>query len=517
MMNRYLVLLFTLFVLGLSSCNQKSQQKSPQIEAAPQIVDRIMLANGGVIQGKLVEETSQIIRIEWQDGIVGFHPSEIQSIERGVPKDQVGSVKDDLSVPTFESEEEKKAKWPEGVDHRVLMKNGEWVHGRIISKSADVFTVRQQLEGGGSIELDLKLDRIEKIELWRPPIPDGGERLSEFRKKYRSLELIQKGNYTVLTSESDPADLKAYLKTLDQFYHDFLFYFFELIDLNRSPEPLDVIIFGTRNEFDRILSEIGYNARSNPVGFYHFHAKKLFFYNVKADHKVQAALHKSYAFQSQMATLKSEVEARYGPNAGSVRGQIERATEAAEREELRILGEASLQNVRVLRHESAHQLFHLLGITPIEVYSGGWLIEGLAVYCEPEPIGDINGEKLMQLRFELEKNELMPLEYLLNFGRGTGFHKLDPRYAQLAYAESWAFIYFLMQKYREAFLGYLVEMRTQNQGFNSDAERKLLEKHLTKDLKAIEQEFFPFVRKLIAESIDEKTYQDSRLRFVTAS
>ncbi len=196
-------------------------------------------------------------------------------------------------------------------------------------------------------------------------------------------------------------------------------------------------------------------------------------------------------------------------------GSLDRATEKSERGELKLLAEINAQNTRVIRHEGAHQLFHLFGITPLEVYSGAWLIEGIAVYCETDPIGDVHEEKLMQLRFELEKRDLMPLEYLLNFSRGKGLHQLDPLYANLAYSESWALIQFLMtQGYRENVFNYLKEMRVQGPEFDSAAELKLLEKHLGKDLKIIEAEFFPYVRKLIAENIDDETYEDFRIRFI---
>ena len=96
---------------------------------------------------------------------------------------------------------------------------------------------------------------------------------------------------------------KFYLKTLEHSYDDFLIHFFGLFELDRTLDPLDVLIFGTQKEFAQILAEIGYNARSNPVGFYHFHAKKLVFYNVRSDEKIQAALKEIHEYQSDIAEL----------------------------------------------------------------------------------------------------------------------------------------------------------------------------------------------------------------------
>ena len=497
-----------------SSCNQQSQPQThaqttiqPAVTVAPQIVDRIILTNGGSIEGKIVSETPEMIRIEWEGSVVGFQRNEIQSVERGTAQTAEGG----LQVPTFQSEEEKKEAWPAGADHRILLKNGEWINGTIVDKKDNAFVVKQKFEEGGSIEIEINLDRVEKIQLWKPSEADHQTRLSEFLQRYPHMKLLQKGYYTILSSETDPADLKFYLKTLEQFYSDFLVHFFGLFELDRTLDPLDVLIFGTQQEFKKILAEVGYHARSNPIGFYHFHAKKLVFYNVRSDTEVQSALKEIHEYQSDIAQLKETGEAeQYG-------GQVEQASESASREELRLLGKVTAQNVKVIRHEGGHQLFHLTGVTPIEVYAGGWLIEGLAVYCETDPIGTPHEERLMQLRFELERSELMPLEYLLHFKRGTELHQLDPLYANLAYAESWAFVYFLMQNYRDPFFHFLKEMRVQNETFDSQGELVLLEKHLGKDLKTIEQEFSPFVKDLIARYTDDKTYQDYRLRLISAT
>ena len=422
-----------------------------------------------------------------------------------------------IYVPTFKSLEEEKASWPEGAKHRVMLKNGEVVGGEIVKKTDQALTVRQKLEEGGAISLDLSLERVETIDLWRPEL-NPGERFQVLKSQNPDFKLIQKNYYHILTSEQDPAELKLYVNELDHFYHDFLMYFFDLIDRDRQPEPLDVVIFGTRNEFDAMLREIGYNFKSNPIGFYHFNQKKLFFYNAKTESGFQKAVGRSRQFQAHMEKLGSEIQAQYGSQSTKVQGAIERASDQAERYELQVNAEARTRTLGVIRHEGAHQLFHLLGIMPSELYQGGWLVEGIAVYGETEPIGEVHETRLIELRYELESRDLMPLEYLLNFGRGTDFHKMDPLYANLAYAESWAFIYFLMhQGYGKQFFDYLKALRLQSAEFNSTLDRALLEQHIGKNVKDLEQDFFAFTKRLVQESVDEKTYQEYRLRLIRAA
>jgi hypothetical protein len=124
----------------------------------------------------------------------------------------------------------------------------------------------------------------------------------------------------------------------------------------------------------------------------------------------------------------------------------------------------------------------------------------------------------MQLRYELEKKELVPLEYVLNFGRGAGFHGLDPLYTFIAYAESWAFVYFLEhQGYHEKFFNYIKDLKTQGPEFGAAQDAELLVKHLGKNLKELYQEFAPFVKKLVEDTVDEDTYQKYRMSLVKMS
>ena len=209
----------------LASCAPQDRS-APQVQAAPQATDRIVLTGGGVIEGKIVEETPSEVRIKWQNGVIGFSRAEIESVERGVMQGSGRELAEGLYVPKFESEEEVEKKWPEGVDHLVYLTNGERIGGRIIKVDQKLLTVRQSLEGGGAIEHDLDLEHVEKIELW--PVPDvhAKDRFSDFRQSDPDLKLLDKGYYHIFSTEQNPIDLRQFLKALDHFYHDFLLHFF---------------------------------------------------------------------------------------------------------------------------------------------------------------------------------------------------------------------------------------------------------------------------------------------------
>jgi hypothetical protein len=493
-------ILLTITFFLITSCARESE---PTVTVVPRNVDKLILAGGGVIQGEIVEETESQIRIKWQDGVVGFHPSEVERIERSAASDAQAEGQDDLYVPIYESEEEKARKWPEGMDHFVWLTKGEKLGGTIKKATGGWLTLRQNLEGGGAIEHDFKFEQIEKIALWPPSEEDAQARLAEFMKKYPHSDLLQEEYYNIISTEQDPADLRRFLRTLNQFYHEFLLNFFELIDLSHTHPPLDVLMLGTKQEFQDELVAIGFNPKSSPIGFYHFEIQKLVVYNAKSEMGVQMRLMQGQAYRSQL-----DEQAAQSPE---LLAQAERAKEHSAAQELKMLGQVLKQNKHVVRHEGGHQLFHLLGVTPLEVYSGGWLIEGLALYCETIPIGAIHPDWSMLLRYESEEGGLMPLSYLFNFAKGSGFHRLDPQYAKVAYAQSWAFIHFLMTRgYRNAFMSFLKEMRTMGPEFDAIGEQLLLEKHLGKKLTELDSEYVDYMKSIIHDYVDEKTYQDYR-------
>ena len=200
----------------IPACGKKDagtdQKISPKPAQAPEPakkktpVDRITLTNGGIIEGKIVEESPTMVRINWQGGIVGFSRAEIQSVEHAVSADSKTVTKDGVFVPAFESENQKKNSWPKGARHRVLLKNGEVVGGEIAQKTDQAFTVRQKLDEGGQVTLELPLERVEQIDLWQPqsgeprsdanlpngpPKLDSEDRFEALKKQFLGLKMIE--------------------------------------------------------------------------------------------------------------------------------------------------------------------------------------------------------------------------------------------------------------------------------------------------------------------------------------
>ncbi len=111
---------------------------------------------------------------------------------------------------------------------------------------------------------------------------------------------------------------------------------------------------------------------------------------------------------------------------------------------------------RVIRHEGAHQLFCHYGIHSQFALEPTWITEGLAEYCVPAKIGARHAGHWPRLREWARNDRLLSLGVLLNHRDPVGFFALDPRRAELAYAQSWALVYYLMEsRHRAGFLELL--------------------------------------------------------------
>lgn len=111
-------------------------------------------------------------------------------------------------------------------------------------------------------------------------------------------------------------------------------------------------------------------------------------------------------------------------------------------------------NEQLIRHEAAHQLLHELGW--LSSQHPTWLDEGLAQYCESTPIGTLHPRLVDRVRHFRDTGQLLPLPELLAHQAPTGFLAHDSAQTEIAYAQSWALVWWLMQPpRRDAFLALL--------------------------------------------------------------
>jgi hypothetical protein len=119
--------------------------------------------------------------------------------------------------------------------------------------------------------------------------------------------------------------------------------------------------------------------------------------------------------------------------------------------------------------------------------ANSWFVEGLAGFMEPSPIGGVNEERLAGVQEARRQNQILPLEFLNTFRMGS-FVGMAQQSALYAYAQSWAFCHFLMQRYPDGFLVYLKRLAREHPEEGQDTLAWLMDA-VGKEQRALEQEF----------------------------
>lgn len=506
---------FLILSLGLipAACSKKGASGKSGKEGPSQPADTVLLKNGGMIQGKIVRETPAEVEVRWQDGIVTFKREEIVGIKKN---DSQAQGEKGIVLPEQRDREdgsEEPASYP-----RVYLRNGTVKKNVAVAKKGANYVIGEKLEGGGVIEYDFTGEQIEKVALWPPVKPSDTDVFQDLRKHYSSFRRYEKPHYLII-SDDGAMDLNFYLKSLEQFYNEFLVYFLDFVKSDYKPRALEAVIFGQHATFQELLESAGFPKKAMILGFFTPETQILYLYNIKSMEMVNRYLNRSEDVEEKIKDRIEQISHHGGDQIEKTRvmGEGERIVEFLEKNRLKVEAEARAETVKTIRHEGAHQLLYEFDIYAKNSRQGAWLVEGLASFCEPPAIGEVHETRLMELKFELEKHHLMPLEYLLSFSAGSDIHRLEPAYASLGYAQSWAFVYFLMSgAYRDGFLQYVREVSRQGKEFDVEQDIALLEKHLGHKVAEMEKEFIPFVDKLIKDEIEDKKYEDFRLRMIIA-
>ncbi len=498
-MEKNFFILFLILVFLMPSCKGKNPLDG---SAAAEAKDTLIMKSGSMIQGVITGETGSRVTIKIAGGEIGFPVSDIAEIRRG---ETLVKTADGIQPVYAPSEEE--APFP-----RIYLTDGRIVSGKQISKEGHTFYLKQALEGGGTISFGFEEGKMEKLELWPPPSDKMLDRdFKTLRRLNMKYSYKKPPYYIVSTVES--SDLVLYFRTLQRFCSDFGMQFMDFIDTENPPPALGVVIFGNYDDF---LKSAGLPKGTNMAGFYMPDKKFLVLFNVKETDMVRFRLAYAENIEKNIGNYKTQIEMYSGSHSEgkwAAYDYLEKIQFNVEAYRMRLEAWARDLTMQTIRHEAGHQLFDLLGIDSGETYRGAWLSEGLAEYVSTEPFGDMNKDRLMFIRAELEAGRtLMPLQYLMGIPNGAGIQKLqDPNYTLLAYAQSWGLVHFLMTKYQRGFFDYIRELIQAGGDFDAPKDRALLEKHLGKTIKDLDFELEKYIREIMVSKLDKEEYDFFRL------
>jgi hypothetical protein len=124
--------------------------------------------------------------------------------------------------------------------------------------------------------------------------------------------------------------------------------------------------------------------------------------------------------------------------------------------------------------------------------ANSWLAEGVATYCETNPPGKWNDRWLFVYQEMAKKQGVYPLEAFTVYKMGS-FPGVSSEAMLNLYAQSWAFVTFLMEKYPKEFIDYQKKMAEKTAQDYEDINWLL--QSLGKDLRTVDKEFTEYMNK----------------------
>lgn len=489
-------LIFTL--LFFSSCTKEKPTPT---------TDTIVLKNGGKIQGAIQSETPEKIVLKYQDGLVDFRPDEIKEILRGQAK-----LKNETGIELANDSANTK-NYP-----RLIMKTGARIYGDKIIKENGFFLLERTANQQKVVEKYPEKE-VEGMYLWPEPDPAILDKAFLDERKKRAKDAFTMAPYFIL-SDVEASDFVLYRTALDRLFNDFMTHFYEVLEIEKHPvKGFAVKLYANQEEF---LRPLGMGPESMILGYFVPKTRVLHLYNVRQVEMLSFWLGEREDIEGKIAKMKSQIsQSNSDADSGKWQkyDQLEKIQFASEAQRAEVEFQARSQTIQTIRHEAGHQILNQFGIDSGDVHRGAWLSEGFAEYLGMEELGADNEMRLMDIRYDLEHgHQLIPLNGLMQIESGGGAHNVkDQFFSLLIYAESWAFVDFLMDRYKPQFLNYLIEIQKQQKGFTPADDVALLEKIVGKPLLELDKEFEPYIREMIKRIDDEKYLQYQSMKFKAAS
>jgi hypothetical protein len=371
-----------------------------------------------------------------------------------------------------------------------FLQNGQrqTVKGRMIVEAADGGVLVQAVDG--------TLWSIERNEL------QGRERLAPRFKPLTSEELSQQllaehpigfrtyttAHYVVCYNTS-----RAYAQwigsLLERLYKAFTSYWQGQGLRIREPEfPLPVVVFADRQAYDEASRIDLPSGTGNIVGFYSLRSNRINMFDLTGTEALRAAGNNGQIETGPNKIVQTSARSTTAANSASRRGSL--------REINQMLSQPSAEPlVATIIHEATHQIAFNCGMQTRYADIPLWLCEGLAVYCETPDlstnrawrgIGRVNYPRLERFRNNLSNWHEGSLEEMVRDSRRFR----DPKLALDAYADAWAFNYYLIKYEPKAYVAYLKVLAEKPPLIDDTPDARLAEfRDHFGDLHKLEQDF----------------------------
>jgi len=361
---------------------------------------------------------------------------------------------------------------------RLTLRDGRVLDGRVVSETPSSVRFRDGFGYSGFSVESYRRANVLGVE----PLPAASFQVTaqdvRFSAEFPQFHFVKSPPYTIVTDESY-GEVQKILGVLTNLREQFHGTFGSLIKQDGELQDIHVVFFGSEDAFRHYALRVA-PFFINSAGFFSSGENRLALLNQLGT--------------SRYAQAQSHLDERARVFDGNADAGQQLATLRSD-----MTSEAKSINERVIRHEGAHQLFHAYRIQSRYGLEPTWLTEGLAQYCETPDIGRYHSVLANRVIRARDAGRLLPLKTLLNHRDPSGFFVLRRGDIELAYAESWALVYRLMQDdSRERFFDYLKSYRDIPSDRAAAAMEQaqpeaLLEAHLKTDFNSLERQWDSYI------------------------
>jgi len=486
----------------------------------------VYLVNGGAISGTLIDETDEMVTIEWQGVATDFKRDEIDHIDRA----KVLNTEDGTITP--EAQEE----WSYTHDIVVKLLNGEIFDVNITGITTEAIIFRKTFEEGGYMEQEIPLSKLDHF-MFKPVDNERSLNIeNSLRELFPNMRFYKDGNITIVT-DSFITMVKQYKRILRQTQTEIYCKFFQAFKNHTQEVQNYVVVFDSADKWIEYTLSDGVPGWIVP-GYFHPTNKILYLYNwigEEMEKFITDMMEQIYGKQIDNAaeSIKQQIDERYHLSIDGQAKSIKNKFWAYFDWRMNMLRRITFS---VLRHEFAHETFSNWGLQMVVVSkfqkdsvsnleekkkfletndinekkrillelmtqqseeelpqiesANSWFTEGVATYCETDPLGDQNDERIYGFQKLMSDNSFLPLEQLSVYKIGS-FPGVYHEVMLYAYSQSWALVKYLMDNYREGFITYMNRVAETPPEGNQDIE--WLEEAIGKDRRTLEKELIDYM------------------------
>jgi hypothetical protein len=365
--------------------------------------------------------------------------------------------------------------------HRLKLRDGRLLEGRIVSETPAAIRFRDGFGYSGFVVESYRRRDVLTVETLPSAAFEVTPRDVRFSAEFPQFHFVKSPPYTVVTDESF-GEVQKILTVLADLREQLHRRFAPLIKQDGDLRNIHVVFFGSEEAFRKYALRTA-PSFVNSAGFFSSSENRLALLNQLGTSRYTDA---QVRLDERSRRLSNFTDA--GPQLAALRSDI--------------TSEAKSMNERLIRHEGAHQLFHAYHVHSRFGLEPTWLTEGLAQYCETPEIGRYHATLADRVLRARKAGQLLPLKTLLNHRDPSGFFALGEGNIELAYAESWALVYMLMQDgFRDRFFDYIksyrdIENYRAAHAVEKAAPETLLEAQLKMNLNTLESQWDSFITHL---------------------